>query len=52
MNNSKKYKVVVIQNNIIYAKKLKKDYLLGDQYIIFQKNYLKEKNIQKLALVI
>lgn len=42
----------VIENSAIYIKKLKLDYLLKFYYFMFSKSYLKEKNTQKLVLVI
>ena len=43
-NNSKKYKVKVIQNSTIYIKKFKSSYLLKLYYLVFWKSYLKKKN--------
>ena len=42
-SNNKKYKVEAIKNSIFYIKKTEK-YLLGLSYLIFQKNYLKNKS--------
>ena len=42
-NKSKEYKIEIICNNIVYAKKLEKIYLLGLYYLILLKNYLKKK---------
>ena len=49
--NSKKYKVKLIQDNIIYKKELK-GYLLKFYYQITWTNYSKEKNIWKLISII
>ena len=43
-NNSNEYKVEVIYNSAIYAKGSKLGYLPRFYYLIFWKNYLKEKN--------
>ena len=44
VGNNKKYKVEVIIDSAIYAKKAKK-YLPGLYYLIFWKSYLEEKSI-------
>ena len=42
----------IIQNITVYGKVSEISYLLELHYIIFQKDYLKEKNNQKLMLAI
>lgn len=43
-NNNKKYKIVAIQNSMIYAKKSETDHhLLKFHYLILQKKYLEKK---------
>lgn len=51
-SNNKKYKVKSICNNMIYIKKLEIAYLLGLCYLIFQKNHIKNENIQKSILIV
>lgn len=44
-NNKKKYKVKAIQDNVVYARKLKLGYYLsGLYYLVLWKSYLEEKN--------
>ena len=49
-NNNKKYKIKNIFNNVIYIIQLEISYLFIFYYLIFKKNYLKNKNILKLIL--
>ena len=44
-NDSKKYKVKIIWNSVVYTKESKLGYLSGLYYLVFWKKYLKEKNI-------
>ena len=44
-NNSKKYEVEIIWDNIVYARESKSSYLLGFYYLVLWKRYLKEENI-------
>lgn len=43
-NKNKKYKIDVIQTNIVYISNAK-SYLLGLYYLVVQKDYPKEENI-------
>lgn len=51
-NNNRKDKIEAIKNNMIYAQKSESDHLSGLYHLVFWKNYLKEKNTQKLYLAI
>lgn len=42
---SKKYKLKLIWNSMVYVQKTKLDYLPKFYYLICEKRYLKEKNI-------
>ena len=42
--NNKKYKVKVIKNSVVYAKKAK-GHLLGLYYLVSWKSYLEEESI-------
>ena len=43
-NKSKKYKIAIICNNAVFARK-SVDYLLGLYYLVSWKSYLEKKNI-------
>lgn len=43
-NNSKKYKIEIIYNSIVYIKELKLGYLSKFYFLIFWKEYLEERN--------
>ena len=46
--NSKKYKVKVIENSMLYAMESKSGHLLGLYYLVAWKDYFEEENIWKL----
>lgn len=52
VKDKKKYKIKDIWNNAVYTKEFKANHLSGFYYLIFWKNYIKDKNIWEPILVV